>query len=462
MAAFELALYAQTILWLVVLGLFLASGQASLFHPSMLYLFFHALVFVLRPMLVYYLGFDSIWRYIGIQPTEADLIKTLAVSSVALLVFVGTNTVVGRARVVYPAEPPGSFSPRQEQAFYLLSILLFPLMIWSIRNSTSGEVMGERAANGIYILTGTTGYLKDAQFVIAPMLGVWLLLRRFGWLNLLPVAVYVAYRAWCGWLRFTIIAFLLAIVMTHCWYRRRKWLPLTALLGAVPILVLFNTLGHNRDYLQDKLRGRDVVAIELDAGLSQFEKFKARADTQDFANFDYLTFLLELVPERTHTYTYGLQYLQLFTEPIPRILWKGKPAGAPVGTFDITRFGNFVGLTYSLPGDGWCSGGWTGLVITMALAGVIAGLYHRWFWRHVNHPMAAMFYINAVAMAMQWYRDGGISIAKFLFWNWLPLFLWIGMTWWLAGGRVPGGVTTLCAGDRLRLIRPGHAGPGAN
>ncbi len=450
---FELALAGQVLVLLVVLGIFLASGQASLFHPATVYLLFHALVFVIRPMLVYYLAFDSIWTYIGFRPSEDEMIHTLTVTSVALIVFVGTNLAVGRARTTYPVEPATTLSAPQCKSLVLTAWLLLPLMAFSIFKTASGGAGGERAANGIFIMTNSTGYINDAQFMIAPLLCAWLLISRFHWLNLFPIVLYVGYRSWCGWSRFTIITFFLAIVMAYCWYHRKKWLPVSAILLGIPVLMLFNTLGHNRDYLQNYLKGQGTVALQLDAGMSQFDKFRARVDTQDFANFDYLTFILALVPAKTQTYTYGLQYLQLFTEPIPRILWRGKPIGAPVKTFDITAFGNFIGLTFSLPGDGWCSGGWPGLIITMGIVGGVLGLLHRWFWRHINNPMVALFYISAMAMIIQWYRDGGISNSKFILWNWLPLFFWLALTWLLGARLVPGNAIILRPGDRLRLVQ---------
>jgi hypothetical protein len=218
--------------------------------------------------------------------------------------------------------------------------------------------------------------------------------------------------------------------------------------------MLFNTLGNNRDYLQDLFTGHATSAMDLDAGMSKFDKLRARFDTQDFGNFDYLTFLVAIVPGRTATYTYGAQYLQLFTEPIPRILWPGKPIGAPVRTFNINAYGNFLGLTLSLPGDGWCSGGWLGLVITMGIAGSILGFFHRWFWRNINNPMVAVFYSTATAMLIQWFRDGGISIAKFMLWAWLPLLIWLGITWLLSERLMPGNTIMLRTGDRLRLVEP--------
>src|SRR5262249_25575385 len=148
------------------------------------------------------------------------------------------------------------------------------------------------------------------------------------------------------------------------------------------------------------------------------QKLRRRLNTLDFGNFDFLTYIVVVVPERTGEYTYGLQYLQLFTEPIPRMLWKSKPVGSPVRLINLNAYGNFIGLTYSLPGDGWMNGGWVGLLVTMALAGAVLGWAHAQFWRYVGHWIIPILYLVGLAMLPQWYRDGSISIAKFLFWSW--------------------------------------------
>src|SRR5262249_51407645 len=152
----------------------------------------------------------------------------------------------------------------------------------------------------------------------------------------------------------------LMTTMAYCWSFRKKWLPFWSIAAALPILVLFNLLGHNRDILKAFLVGEEVRVVESTVGLSKEGHLRRQLDTQDYSNFDYLSYVVFVVPEKTGGHTYGAQYLQLFTEPIPRILWKGKPIGSPVKMINIGAYGNFVGLTVSLPGDGWISGGWIG------------------------------------------------------------------------------------------------------
>jgi hypothetical protein len=429
----ELALAAQLIVWLAIAAAFLASRQASLLHPATIYLGFHGLVFVLRPLLVHYFGFDANWKYMLFQPTESNFVAALEVSSLGLVCFVGASLWCGWSRFPSGSLPP-QFTPGEQRALLLTTLLLLPLAAYSIyftRNGIAGERIG-----GIYVMTNSTGYVNEAQHFVMTLLCAWLVVTKFHWGNLLPAALYVGYRAWFGWSRWTILLFLLMAVLAFCWYHRRKWLPAWSLAAAVPILIVFNLLGHNRDLLKATFSGQGIEIVEQRPGTPQNEKVKRQLDTQDFSNFDYLSYVVSVVPDRTGRYTYGLQYLQLLTEPIPRILWKEKPVGAPVKTIDIGAYANFIGLTVSLCGDGWMSGGWIGVAIMLSLAGIILGRAYRWCNEYPDSRLGGMAYVVALAMAPQWFRDGGISIFKFLLFTSIPILVWMGLAWFIGPRRI--------------------------
>jgi hypothetical protein len=453
----DIAISAQVMVWLIFIGVFLVSGQASLFHPVTWYLAFHGLVFVLRPILVHFFGFDFIWNYMRFQPSDEIFVRTLAVSSLGLVVLVVACLMTSRGHPSFSGHPAREFSLPQRRALLVVTLLLLPLIGYSIFFTASGSAQGE-LVGGTFINTNSVGYLNDAQFALMPLLCIWLAVTRFHWLNLLPAILYIGYRSWGGWARFTIVLFLLMVAATYCWQRQRRWMPLWSVAAAVPIFLLFNLIGHNRDVFKQWLSGEEVRTVQYDPGMDRQQKLKAQFDNPDAANFDSLAYILAVVPERTGTYTFGAQYLQIFTEPIPRLLWKGKPAGAPVAFFDLNAYGNFVGLTPSLAGDGWMSGGWFGLIVTMALVGGFLGWAHRWFWNHVENNLAALFYLTALPVLAQWYRDGGISMAKFMLWNWLPLLMWGGLNWLMGQRQMASYSILLPRGIRIRLVQAGEAG----
>jgi hypothetical protein len=41
-----------------------------------------------------------------------------------------------------------------------------------------------------------------------------------------------------------------------------------------------------------------------------------------------------------------------------------------------------------------------------------------------------------------------------MLWAWLPLLIWIGLTWLLGERLMPGNTILLRTGDRLRLVEP--------
>src|SRR5215813_4394425 len=134
----ETALYCQLALWLIVWGVFLASGQASMFHPLCMYLLFHGIVFVVRPFLVHFLGFDAMWVYMGFEPTEQQFVKTLEISSFALIVFASMTILFGSSRTEFG--PISAFTREQMIALIVVTVLVLPLVAYSIKSNTSGDV----------------------------------------------------------------------------------------------------------------------------------------------------------------------------------------------------------------------------------------------------------------------------------------------------------------------------------
>src|SRR5208283_5391885 len=106
----ETAIIAQVLVWLIAIGVFAASRQASIFHPVTAYLGFHGLVFVLRPILVYYYDFDHIFEYMRFRPPDEIFVRTLAVTSLALVCFTAACLVAGHSRLVFGSKKNPEFT----------------------------------------------------------------------------------------------------------------------------------------------------------------------------------------------------------------------------------------------------------------------------------------------------------------------------------------------------------------
>jgi len=426
-------LYAQLTFFLLIAAPFALSRRASLFHPLSFYLLFHFIVFVLRPFMVHYLEFDGRWRYMGYFPSDAEFVHTLLVSSVALSIFALCCWYFGRTNVppmlAYARFP--EFGRRERKAFFWTLVLLGPVALYSLLFAAQdvgvhdvGDIqMTQDLATGITIYVNTTGYVVDAQTMFGTLAVLTMWRFRFAAWTWLPVIFFVLYRGFLGGGRWPMITIMLTILLIYLYRNRQRWFRWRYLAVFLPLFVFFQNIGWDRNYFRDMIEGGQRIVHQVDDERTWLQK----QDNPDFANFEFLAFILNVVPERSGTYTYFTQYLQIFTEPIPRILWSEKPVGPPVQLVNLNSYGNFVGLTNSLAGDGWLSFGWSGVVVTMGLVGMVLGWLHRRFWANLSNPSVVVTYCTFVPLTILWFRDGGIMIVKTALFALLPIFVWRGI-----------------------------------
>ena len=148
----ELALLGQALLWLAVMLVFVLTRQASIYHPLTVYLLFHGLVFVVRPWTVHYLDFDQTWQYIGFDPSQTQLLRALAASSLALMVISTSTLAFGWSDTRFKKAAPEPFSKEQQKALVAVTLLLAPIVAYSIRTqvlrSLSSRVPGRHLRDG--------------------------------------------------------------------------------------------------------------------------------------------------------------------------------------------------------------------------------------------------------------------------------------------------------------------------
>lgn len=431
----EWALYTQLGVFIAVAIAYGTSRSASFFHPVTFYLLFHFICFVLRPFLIHFLNFNRVWIYMGYVPTPEQFNFTLFVTTVGMLTFVAACWPTARTNLDFSAARLNEFTQAENWALTWTWVLLGPLALYSasfavkpigIDDDSSAIQMTQDMVTGQTIFVNTTGYLVDAQTMLSPLVIMMMWRFRFAlWTWILPAA-FLAYRTVLG-SRWLIVAMAFTLIMIYLLRKQKKWFQVRFVAVIFPLFILFQNMGADRNYLRDAVNGTDRVSHTLQ--YKDNRTWLQKQDSPDFANFDFLAFILWVVPNRSHTYTYFTQYLQLFTEPIPRILWPDKPVGPPIRLINFNDYGNFVGLTDSLIGDGWKSAGWLGLIVTMGIVGFGLGVMHRQFWRRLHNPSSVIFYCTFLPLTITWFRDGGIYIAKYALFTIFPILVWRGLTW---------------------------------
>jgi hypothetical protein len=84
---YEIALIFSVACFCVVGAYYLRSPQCSVFHPLTIYMLFHGLVFVIRPILSTLLGYEQIYRAYQFTPSPSDKLIVILASNLGFLTF---------------------------------------------------------------------------------------------------------------------------------------------------------------------------------------------------------------------------------------------------------------------------------------------------------------------------------------------------------------------------------------
>jgi hypothetical protein len=404
-----------------------SKSEESIFSPFVWYYIFHVFVFLIRPIIAHAYDLNIAYEYMQFNPTDHDYAVTHLVVSIGLLAFMhGYMNSIYTYRQSKIVDKILTLNI-QWKPLILTWITLLPLALYSIymgANTLLGNEAGVQMdrVNGVAINTSHIGYLVDAQFLMIGLCVLLIYKLNFKWYSYFPLVLYLFFRALTGWARWSILLTIFNVVFLFLHKQRKKWPPLAAIYYSLPIILIFYFLGRDRSILFNLFMGygpSEVVTI-TDVSVFQF------LDGLDFANFDYLSYIIAHVPNVSGTFTWGTQYLQIFTEPIPRLWWPGKPAGPPILLVDLNSFGNFVGLTTSTLGDGWMTLGFPGAMIAQYLFGNILGKAYKWFKANPDSALVSIIYLTLSSLFIMLYRDGGIlSMLKFLLATILPFVVYI-------------------------------------
>lgn len=405
----------------------LLDRASSIFTPAFWYLSFHGLVFVMKPLLFIVGDFDFVFSYIGFYPDNQKLAEALFISDVALVCFLaGSYIRLGwKGRAIVPLDLSAIRTSGQIYSFVIASLIVMPLIAISLLKAGAGFSYDGSTGHhmemidGISINVNTTGYLTELKNMMTPF--AFLVVVVFGlrrWVLVLLV-LYFSYRLYLGWERIHLVVLVMNLVLLYLAVRGKRWFSPAFAVVAICTLPLFSFLGENRDYFKSFFGGDAVERTEFhDPGVLD------GLDNLDFANYEYLVYIISVVPEYSQSYTYWTQYLQLFTEPVPRIIWSGKPVGMPIKLVNLNEWGNFVGLTKSSVGDAWMSFGYLGVVINLFLIGYfLAFLFEKLFLN--GDVVQRVMWLMLIPFSMQLFRDGGaVTIMKFLLFASLPYIFW--------------------------------------
>jgi len=426
---YQLALAFSALCFAAVTFAFVRSRAFSAFHPLTVYLIFHGFVFVIRPIIAYLGEFTLVYRLYQFTPSPSDRITALLVSTLGLLAFAATCWRAGPNAMAFRRDRVAEAEQRRLQVPFLwVAALCIPIGIYSLATvwetaMSTGAAFSNMVRDGVTgtaFNDGTSGYLVEAQLMLASCAAIIAWLFRFRIYALLPLVLFVLYRAGTG-SRGAFITALFSVLLFYLYDRGKRWPP-ALILAAVPLALLaFTAVGDDR--------GASIRRTVSSDGSS--ELFSPNRDGErlfegmDFANLEYLEFMIYVVPQRSGTYGYFNGVLQVFTEPVPREIWKDKPIGPPFERINIFDYGNPRGITRSLPGEGWFALGWLGTAIWCGAWGWALGAIYRRFVNGSQSTLQVAAYMVFIPILIVAFRDGQlVTVFRQGLFFMMPIALW--------------------------------------
>lgn len=426
---YEFALACSVLTLVLVATAFVRSRAFSIFHPLTIYIAFHAFLFVIRPIVAYAADFDFVYRLFQFTPSPSDKITVLFASNLGFLAFAAACWRAGNRPMVFRHDRvTAAERVRLMPLFLWVAVLCVPLGAYSLGQVWTSAVttgfanagMVRDAATGISINTESNGYIFEAQLMLATCAAVFAWLFRFRLFAILPLLTFIVFRAGTGG-RGPFIAALGAVGLLYLYEQRRR-MPTALMLVALPIVaLLFSAVGSDRGASVRRALGASTAAEISERYRSQERPLEGL----DFANLEYFEYLVYVIPQRSQTYGYFNDLLQVFTEPIPRALWPEKPAGAPFARIHFFDYGYPVTMSFSLPGEGWYSLGWAGVVLWCSLCGWVLGWLYR---RYVEGPQSSfqtIAYMVFLPTLILSFRDGQlVTVFRQGLFFMAPIALW--------------------------------------
>lgn len=409
---YPILLLVNALLWIGCCVWFVTRPWFSVFHPAVFYLMFHGIVFAIRPPYVWWVDYRDLYYAYEYMPSMLDKETVMQGAMLALVVVMWVFGRVANRPLVFTENTVREYQrDRLIRPFLFVCLICLPLALYSLNlqfeeRLTGISTMLQDRSTGISVNTGTNAYIKDSHQMLVPLTALFAWLMRFRLWSLIPFAIYVLTVASLG-SRWPFVIGSASVALLFLWDQKRLFPSAKIVVPAIALLMLFSAIGQDRGA---SLR----QAVASAASSSETASMVQSGDVDngntlvgmDFAGMEYFEYLVYAIPQRTGTYSYFLDNLQILTEPIPRAWWPGKPVGPPIRMYNLFDYGYPIGMSYTLPGEGWRHFGWLGILLWCSLCAYVIGRFYVRFTERQDGNFAIIYYLLIIPHTLTFYRDG--------------------------------------------------------
>lgn len=401
--------------WLIVAFLAFRIFSMPIYHPFSLYLIYHFLGFIARPLTVYRTGYSHIWDRIGFTPSLGEVAQITYITNLSLVCCaVGLFVVAGRRKQIRRI-PPTKFSSRRPFGLAAASIIIIVLGGYANYRSYGSLGLDEVQAfqtnfddAGGQQLVGVSGYVTAlAEFL--PILCVILLLSDAPKIFSYSVtAGFVGLRLLVGAQRLSFVVVIAAAFFNQLIQSGRRAPRAGLLIMLVLGFFLFDMLGSDRLAFRRLVQGDATVGQVWNSYAD--DRLGGPAQAADVLEYEVATAAISIV-DNYSGYSFGSQYLRILIWPIPRQIWPNKPVYTSTVNLNAYEY-NFVGLTYSLYADLYMAFGIPAIVIGMLLLGWGMGKIYK-VAVETSSAVAYTFFWVFLLYLKTILRDGGVTFVYF-------------------------------------------------
>ena len=268
---YPILLWASAAIFIIVTIVYLWQNFSSIYHPITLYLAFHGIVFVVRPLFAYWRHYDFLYRVYRFDPSQDVKSTVIICANLGLLAFVAAAWKSGNAPLAfYQGAAEIAHRKRLVPAFLLAIALVAPLAVSSIITVFNSGYVGMRldTNTGVVVNTSGNGWLLEAQLMLVPLSVLIAWTFRFRWWSLLPLIAFVTLRAGTGG-RGPFIAACVAAGLLWMFDNKRRWPTLWMFALIVPLTAGFYFVGQDRGMVRAFLDNGKIVEFREKTGFME-------------------------------------------------------------------------------------------------------------------------------------------------------------------------------------------------
>lgn len=317
------------LIFLLLLFYMVYKEQMAFYHPLCLLLLWHFITYIYYPLFVIIDNDYGVLNSYGLNSSDDYyLIKPLILATLGLSFFY-FGWLKTKSLHKFQFKPVLINS----KVSIFIGIIFLALAIYSINNFHYIPIVQNKIINpmtrgefGGSIFTGGSGYIYTGYYFISGVSLLWYFVsykrnKLFYCISCVMIFAYVLINVMRGWHRSGWVSIIYGIICLWLVLNKRYWPPKYFLIIAIPLMILFNISGGDRQAIQNILEKGDSIVGHVE---SANERALNKHFGNDFSTYAFNCFMVYVYPDKV-LYEYGRTFFnEWIVAGLPRVIIEDK------------------------------------------------------------------------------------------------------------------------------------------